>query len=150
MWHHTNIVNQRACIGSFFIHLHGYGDFGLICWGMIRDMLDFYAGTLSRQHTTKTRVWSYSNFSAKILCNIGQKPYFDTRLKHKIVQTCSTGRVVNFINKLSTCANVKCCQARHDRFAFRRTQPRVKVGILYNFSQKIAGKIFERCPTLQA
>ena len=86
---------------------------------------------------------THSNFSAIILSNIVQKPYFDTRLRLKIVQTCSTGHVVKQVNKRTTCANVKCCQARHDRFAFRRTQPRVKVGILYNFSKKIAGKIFE-------
>ncbi|GEM_PF-3655611 len=55
----------------------------------------------------KTRAWSHSNFSAIILSNIVQKPYFDTRLRLKIVQTCSTGHVVKQVNNRTTCGNAK-------------------------------------------
>lgn len=85
---------------------------------------------------------STCNLSAKILNEIGQNTHFDTRPTPQIAQTCAPGHVVNHVNKRITCGNGKCCQARRSRFAFSRAQPRVKLGFLYNFSQKNQPKNF--------
>jgi hypothetical protein len=47
------------------------------------------------------------NFSVKILSEIGQKPYFDTRLRLKIAQICSACNLVKQVNNRFTCANRK-------------------------------------------
>ena len=85
------------------------------------------------------------NFSAKILSKIVQNTYFDTRPRLKISQNRQANRLVKQVNKPATCTNEKCRQAKRRRNAFRRSYPRVKVGILYNLSQKIARKINKVC-----